>query len=141
MSQQDIENIHAATEAFGRRDAEAVLSLGVHEDAEFKTLIASVEGGEAGVYRGHDGLRQWMRELDEQMEDLGGEVTEVHDLGEGRYLAAGRFFGTGKGSGARFDVPLAWVYVTDDGLLKRFEAHFDRSAALDSLGLEEWPAG
>jgi ketosteroid isomerase-like protein len=139
MSQEDIDRIHSAVEAFARRDAEALLALGVHEDAEFKTLIASVEGGEAGIYRGHDGVRTWMRELDETMEDLGGEVTEVHDLGDGRYLAAGRFFGTGKGSGATFDVPLAWVYMTEDGKLRRFEAHFERGAALESLGLEEWP--
>jgi ketosteroid isomerase-like protein len=139
MSREDVDRIHAAVDAFGRRDAEALLALGVAEDAEFKTLIASVEGGEAGIYRGHDGVRQWMRELDETMDDLGGEVTEVHEVGEGRFLAAGRFFGTGKGSGATFDVPLAWVYILDGGELKRFEAHFDREAALESLGLERWP--
>jgi ketosteroid isomerase-like protein len=136
-----VERIHAAVDAFARRDAETMISLGVREDAEFQTLIASVEGGEAGIYRGHDGLRRWMRELDETMEDLGGEVTEVHDLGDGRYLVAGRFFGKGKESGASFDVPLAWVYLTDEaGDLKRFEAHFDREPALASVGLAEWPA-
>ena len=140
MSQEVVDGIHAAVAAFGRRDADALLALNVREDAEFKTLIASVEGGEAGIYRGHDGLRRWMSELDETMDELGGEVTEVHELGDGRYLAAGRFYGKGKGSGATFDVPLAWVYIVDaEEALIRFEAHFERAAALDSLGLQEWP--
>jgi ketosteroid isomerase-like protein len=141
MAQEDVDRIYSAVDAFARRDAEALISLGVSEDAEFQTLIASVEGGEAGIYRGHDGLRRWMRELDETMEELGGEITEVHDLGDGRYLAAGRFFGKGRESGATFDVPLTWVYLVDDaGDLKRFEAHFDRATALESVGLKEWPS-
>jgi ketosteroid isomerase-like protein len=140
VAQENIDRIYAAVDAFAERDAEALLALGVREDAEFQTLIASVEGGEAGIYQGHDGVRRWMRELDEQMEDLGGEITEVHDLGEGRFLAAGRFFGKGRESGAAFDIQLAWVYITDEqGDLKRFEAHFDRAAALASLGLDSWP--
>jgi ketosteroid isomerase-like protein len=140
VSQELIDQIYNVGEAFGRRDADVLLALGVSEDAEFQTLIASVEGGDAGIYRGHDGLRQWMRELNETMEELGGEVTEVHEIDEQHYLAAGRFFGKGRGSGATFDVPLAWVYITDaEGLLLRFEAHLDRGAALESLGLGDWP--
>jgi ketosteroid isomerase-like protein len=140
MSEEFINRIHASNDAFARRDVEAMISLGMREDVEFQTVIAAMEGGQAGIYRGHDGVRRWMRELDETMEDLKAEITEVHDLGDGRYLLAGRFSGKGKESGASFDFPIAWVYLTDEvENLKRFEAHLDRAAALESVGLEEWP--
>jgi hypothetical protein len=54
----------------------------------------------------------------------------------------GTFHGRGKGSGAEFDVPMAWVYIaeeTEDELLIRYEAYFDREKALESLGLDRWP--
>ena len=58
----------------------------------------------------------------------------------GRYLGAGRFHGRGKGSNAEFDVPMAWVYITeDDELFLRYEAYFEREKALQSLGLDRWP--
>jgi ketosteroid isomerase-like protein len=96
--------------------------------------------GEGGVYHGHEGVRQWRRDLDEEMDDLHGELDELYDLGEGRYLGAGRFRGRGKVSGAEFDVPMAWVYITeDDELLLRYEAYFETQMALESLGLDNWP--
>ena len=76
------------------------------------------------------------------MDDLHGELDELYDLGDGRYLGAGRFHGRGKGSGAEFDVPMAWVYIakeTGDELLVRYEAYFEREKALESLGLDRWP--
>jgi ketosteroid isomerase-like protein len=130
--------IRAAIEAFSRRDVEGILE-GNHPDVVYQTAIAATEG-DAGIYRGHDGVRQWCRDLDEMVDGLEGELKELHDVGDGRYLGAGRFRGRGKGSGAEFDAPMAWVYVIDEeGLLRRYEAYFDRRQALDSVGLEVWP--
>jgi ketosteroid isomerase-like protein len=129
-----------AIEAFNRRDVDAMLSWN-HPDVVYQTAIASMEG-EAGVYHGHEGVRQWSRDLDEAVEDLHGELEELYDLGGGRYLGAGRFHGRGKGSGAEFDVPMAWVYISEetaDELLIRYEAYFEREQALESVGLDSWP--
>ena len=74
------------------------------------------------------------------MDDLHGELDELYDLREGRYLGAGRFRGRGKGSGAESDVPMAWVYITeDDELLLRYEAYFEWQMGPESLGLDHWP--
>ena len=141
MSQEGVERIRLAIEAFNRRDVDAMLR-GNHPDVVYQTAIASMEG-EGGVYYGHEGVRQWSRDLDEAVEGLHGELDEIYDLGDGRYLGAGKFHGRGKGSGAEFDVPMAWVYVTeqsdDEELLVRYEAYFDREKALESLGLDRWP--
>jgi len=138
MSQEGMERIRLAIEAFNRRDVNAMLRWN-HPDVVYQTAIASMEGL-GGVYHGHEGVRQWSRDLDEQMDDLHGELDELYDLGSGRYLGAGRLQGRGKGSSAEFDVPMAWVYITeDDELLLRYEAYFERQMALDSLGLDRWP--
>jgi ketosteroid isomerase-like protein len=138
MSQEGMERIRLAVEAFNRRDVDAMLRWN-HPEVVYQTAIASMEG-EGGVYHGHEGVRQWRRDLDEAMDDLHGELDELYDLGDGRYLGAGRFRGRGKGSGAEFDVPMAWVYITeDDELLLRYEAYFERQMALESLGLDDWP--
>jgi ketosteroid isomerase-like protein len=140
MSEEGMERIRLAIEAFNRRDVDAMLR-GNHPDVVYQTAIASMEG-DAGVYHGHEGVWQWSRDLDEAVEDLHGELEELYDLGGGRYLGAGRFHGRGKGSGAEFDVPMAWVYIseeTEDELLVRYEAYFEREKALNSLGLDRWP--
>ena len=140
MSQEGMERIRLAIEAFNRRDVDAMLRWN-DPDVVYQTAIASMEG-EEGVYHGHEGVRQWNRDLDEAVEDLHGELDELYDLGGGRYLGAGRFHGRGKGSGAEFDVPMAWVYIakeTGDELLVRYEAHIEREKALESLGLDRWP--
>ena len=138
-SQEAMERLRLAIDAFNRRDLDAMLRWN-HPDVVYQTAIASMEG-EEGVYHGHEGVRQWSRDLDEAMEDLHGELHEVYDLGDGRYLGAGRFRGRGKESGAEFDVSMAWVYVNDgDGLLVRYEAHFERDQALASVGLDRWPS-
>jgi ketosteroid isomerase-like protein len=137
MSQDGMERIRRAVDAFNRRDVDALLEWN-HPDIVYQTAIASMEG-EGGVYHGHEGAREWLRDLDDAVEELHGELDELYDLGDGRYLGAGRFHGRGRGSGAEFDVPIAWVYIAEGDLLVRFEAYFEREKALESLGLDRWP--
>jgi len=142
MSEKGMERIRLGIEAFNRRDLDALLRWH-HPNVVYQTAIASMEG-EGGVYHGHEGVRQWSRDLDEAMEGLHGELDELYDLGGGRYLGAGRLHVRGKGSGAEFDVPMAWVYIGEEGgdeLFLRYEAYFEREKALESLGLDRWPDG
>jgi ketosteroid isomerase-like protein len=137
MSQEGMERIRRAVDAFNRRDVDGLLEWN-HPDIVYQTAIASMEG-EGGVYHGHEGAREWLRDLDDAVEGLRGELDELYDLGDGRYLGAGRFHGRGRGSSAEFDVPVAWVYIAEGDLLVRFEAYFEREKALESLGLDRWP--
>ena len=70
---RNIENISGSVEAFNRRDPEAYIAY-VREDYEWRPfLLAGVEGG---VYRGHEGVRQWFANLDEAFESFSLEVSE-----------------------------------------------------------------
>jgi ketosteroid isomerase-like protein len=94
-----VELFHRAVDAFNRRDLDAYLAL--HDaDVEFTPYERAVEG--LGPYHGHDGIRTWWKESLEVLPDLRAEVYEVRDRGD-KTLARGRLYGTGAGSGARFE--------------------------------------
>src|SRR5215204_6158260 len=73
MSQKGMKRIRLGIEAFNRRDLDALLRWH-HPNVVYQTAIASMEG-EGGVYHGHEGIRQWSRDLDEAMEGLTGNWT------------------------------------------------------------------
>ena len=56
MSQENVELLYEANDAFNRRDLDAVLAL-ADSEVEFFPRILELEGG--GPYRGHDGIRRW----------------------------------------------------------------------------------
>ena len=96
MSEENVEIVRRFHDAYAQGDFRTSMSC-FDPDVEFSP--PSFQPG-ASIYHGHEGVRKWSRDLDE-------EVEELHDLGGGRYLGAGRFQGRRKGSGAEFDVPMA----------------------------------
>ena len=60
MSQENVELIQRAFEAFNRRDLDAFLEL-MAPEVEFTPYERALEG--LGPYRGHDGVRTWWEEV------------------------------------------------------------------------------
>jgi SnoaL-like domain len=69
-------------DAFNRRDAEGLVALCDPEVSFHPTPLAGTHGG----YRGHDGLRQWVADLDTSGLDHRVRVREVRRLDERRFL-------------------------------------------------------
>jgi hypothetical protein len=61
-------------------------------------------GQETTVNRGHEGIRQFVRDVDKVLPQLQVRVLEVRDLGE-RLVASGRLRGRGRTSGADIAYP------------------------------------
>jgi ketosteroid isomerase-like protein len=59
MSKENVELYRRGIEAFNRRDLEAFLAL-AHPDVVGISRVLAIEGGS---YRGHDGTREWWKEL------------------------------------------------------------------------------
>jgi hypothetical protein len=57
-------------------------------------------GGEQTVFRGHDGVRQMLRDLNEAFGKIRIEISEIRDLGD-RLVAIGRYRAVGKASAPR----------------------------------------
>ena len=60
--------VKAMFEAFSERDVEGVLAY-AHPDVEFRAVTGD-HAGRTSAYRGHDGLRQYFRDVAEIWDDL-----------------------------------------------------------------------
>jgi ketosteroid isomerase-like protein len=112
--------------AFNQRDAVAIVSLCAPE-MEFLT----VTGGEAGhdaPYRGPDGLREYLADVERVWEALLITPGTVERQGN-RLLASGRVYVRSRELGIR-DMPVAWIWDVEDGLFVRGEVFVDPAEAV-----------
>jgi ketosteroid isomerase-like protein len=132
-SEEGIELLQQALDAFNRRDLDGFIAL-CDPDVEFVSYLARVEGGEP--YRGHDGVRDWWERLLAVFPDVRAEIEDVRDLG-GRTFARWRTHGRGVESDAPMDQTMWQVAEYRHG--KAIEWHFFASEeeALEATGLSE----
>jgi ketosteroid isomerase-like protein len=130
VSQENVEIVQAALEAFNRRDGVGFDRL-LAADAEIVPVRAAIEGV---VFRGVDAGSQYCVAVDERWEDLRWEVEEIRDGGEW-VLALGHIRGRGRDSGAVIDALGAWVAEVRGSRIARFQTFSDRAEALKAVGL------
>ena len=133
MSQENVETVRRGSAAFNSRDVEALLDM-VHPAIEWHPLLPVLLGGEATVYRGHEGVRELLRELDEAFVELRSDLFEVRDLGE-RVLAIGRLWGRGRESGAETESETVWLAEFKNGKVIRVREYLSPEQALEAAGL------
>jgi ketosteroid isomerase-like protein len=128
MSQQNVDAFKRAVDAYNRGDVDAFLSA-FDPAAEWHTLTQAVFGGESTLYRGHEGIRQFVQEVDDALADVRAECAEIRDLGE-RIVAVGQLRGRGRSSGAAAETPIGWVVDFVDGKVIRMRDYLDPEEAL-----------
>jgi ketosteroid isomerase-like protein len=120
--------------AFNRRDADSIVAL-CSEDMEFLAVTGEEIGREA-PYRGREGLREYLADVERVWEELLITPSTVESRG-GLLLVCGRVYLRSRELGIR-DMPAAWIWRVRDGLFDRGEvfadpalaiAHFDRAPA------------
>jgi ketosteroid isomerase-like protein len=134
MSQENGEAFKRAIEAYNRRDVEALL----HEldtEIEWRPVLPVVLGGDATVYRGHDGVRQLLRDLDEVLAERQLDFSDIRDVGD-HVVATGSLRIRGKSSGALSESPFGCVAELKNGKAIRIQTYLDPSEALEHLGRE-----
>ena len=132
MSQENVEAMRAAMDAFNRRDGERFGAL-LSKDVEIVPVRSALEGT---VFRGPDAAAQYCAAVDESWENLRWEIEEIRDGGSW-VLALGRIRGGGRGSGAAIDARAGWVAHFRDGLVRSFHTYADRGKAFEALGPSE----
>ena len=132
MSQENVEVMRAAMEAFNRGDGKAFDGLLV-SDAVVVPVRAALEGT---TYRGPGAGTQYCTAVDQSWENLRWEVEEIRD-GGGWVLALGHIRGKGRDSGAAIDARAGWLAHFREGLIARFQTFADRDQALEAAGLSE----
>jgi ketosteroid isomerase-like protein len=117
-------------------------NLGDHDVLEYAAIDPEIEAHtplsstKGTPYRGHEGVRQWIADIDEQFEEWYSRPEEFIDLGDGRVLVLGDLHMLGRGSGIEFDQPMGWLLSFRDGRLLRYEVFTDPDEARRTAGLE-----
>jgi ketosteroid isomerase-like protein len=135
MSQENVEAFRRVVAAYNRRDIEALLDV-FDPTVETRPLTLTMFGQEATVYRGHQGILQFLRDVDEALSQVLVELFDVRDLGE-RILASGRLRGRGRASGAEIESPVSWIVEFSGGRIVRMRDYLDQREALQAAGLRE----
>jgi ketosteroid isomerase-like protein len=132
MSQENVERMKGAMEAFNERDG-AALDDFLATDAEIVPVRAALEGT---MYRGGDAGTQYCTAVIESWEELRWDVEELRD-GDDWVLALGHIRGQGRDSGVAVDARAGWLANFRDGLITRFQTYANRDDALEAAGLRE----
>ena len=133
MSQENVESNRRVLATFHRRDLDAFLAF-MDPELEFTSRVIPVAGDVH--YRGHDGIREWWKDLLMVFPDFQVEAIEVRDLGEWTVLAA-RVSGHGADSGAPFEQPIWQATQWRDGKVVRWATFDTEAEAVEAAGLSE----
>jgi ketosteroid isomerase-like protein len=98
-------------DAFAARDSDALLEI-VDPQIEFFGPTATVLN-EGRCYRGHEGMRRYLRDVDMLWERLEVEPQKLHEVGS-HVVALGSVRARAK-DGLEIDAPAAWVWRIERG--------------------------
>jgi ketosteroid isomerase-like protein len=124
-----LELIRAAYDAANRQDYEALLPL-IHPDAEARPILGA--NLQADIYRGHEGVKQWLEDLNCDWEVFDSDPVEIVERGE-RVLCRIQVRALGRASGVAIEAEIFHVCTMLDGQIIRLEGFTDREAAVHAL--------
>jgi ketosteroid isomerase-like protein len=133
MSQENVDLVYRASDAFNRRDLEALLAL-ADPEVEAHSRIVELEGG--GPYRGHEGVRKWWKDVFDIAPDLRHEIEQVRDAGD-ITVARLRQRGRGVGSDAPMEQTQWMVTRWRDRKAVWWKVLLSEEEALEAAGLQE----
>jgi ketosteroid isomerase-like protein len=131
MSHEDVEHVRRGVEHW------AGTGKSPWEDLDPEIEVRDFDIPDGGVYRGHDGVGEWLSHFSGVFDDFTFEPREYIDAGHGRVVLLGRILGRGKGSGAPIE-RLDWmVYTVRGGKTVRIEYYGSHDEALRGVRLPD----
>jgi ketosteroid isomerase-like protein len=135
MSQENVEVVRSASEAWSRGGLEAWLKL--FDPAVVWTVRPDLP--DAGVYRGHEGLRQLSGRFEEVLADQWYEPQEFIECGDEFVIVPLHWGGRGRMSGVEVAERQGetWVFTVRNGKIREVREYRHMSEALEAAGLSE----
>jgi ketosteroid isomerase-like protein len=133
MSQEHMDVVRAAFEAWNRRDFDAAVR-DTHEDVELHFIggFADVMGTE---WKGRDGLLRFWREW---FGTIGGDVELERTVEAGeRVVVIGTIEARGEASGAPSTIRFGQVWTFGGGRVVSIDGYYEPHDALEAVGLHE----
>jgi uncharacterized protein len=133
MSEENVEIVRAAYDAFERGDLDAVSQLQAPA-IEWQT---AVEDPDAATHRGRGAVRRYFEGWMESFPGLRADLEECVEAPGDLVLASVWHTGRARASGIDMDWRQWLVYTVKEGLIVRAEEYFNRDEALEAAGLSE----
>src|SRR5918994_2311789 len=130
MSEENVDVVRQAIEAFNSRDRDRLLSL-LDPEIEFRSAV------EQKTYRGHAGMVRSREDIDAVMEEFRIEGDRFLDAGRDRVVHLYRLVGRGAGSGVPVSREVGALWQLRNGKLLKGEVYLDQRQALEAAGLRE----
>jgi uncharacterized protein len=124
MSEQNVEVVRRAFDAFNSRDVEGLVAI-TDPGCEWLPFRAQLEGI---TYRGHEGVRRFVADMDDDWAEFQIHPEQLEDLGE-RVLVMGRVRGRAGVSGVIVNNLGGFVFEVGDGKITRLVSYSDPEAA------------
>ena len=134
MSQQNVEIVRRSVDVFAAGDLDRYCSEFFDPDVEWCT---AAEDPDAATHQGREAFRRYIERWIESFDGLSADAEEYLDAGDDRVFVWFRWTGRGRESGVHADWHLAIVYTMRDGRVVRGDEYFDRTEALETVGLSE----
>lgn len=136
VSQGNVEIVRRIYTEWGRGDYSS--TDWQHPAVEF----VMVDGPNPGSWIGAAGITEGWGDFLSAWQDFRHQADGYHELDDERILVLFHFSGRGKASGVQVEQTggkAAAVFHLRDGKVTRIVLHFDRAAALESVGPTQWP--
>jgi ketosteroid isomerase-like protein len=134
MSQENVELVRRAYDAWNRRDFDAVIAL-IDPEIEWTTIGRPRFIGTEVTYHGHEGVREFWRLLIEPWTEFHIEVEGTRAAGD-LVVAFVRFHGKAR-EGPELEAPFVHLLNIRQSKAVRFRAFDNRAEALEAAGLLE----
>ncbi len=134
MSQENVEIVRRAYDAFSRHDLDAFTEL-TDPDVVFESLIFEAEGG---VFHGHEGVRDFFGKLSEVFgESWRSEITGVEEIGSAFLITESRAVATGDAGGVTVEQTFWQASEVRQGQVVWWKFCRSQAEALEAVGLRE----
>jgi ketosteroid isomerase-like protein len=133
MSQENADVAAEVVEAVAQQNVAHLIEL-TDPEVEWHSVFAAL--GQGGVYRGHDGIRRYIRDLGDVWESMRLNIDQVLSIGA-VVLMVGRLGYRGRGSGVETEAPFGIVAEFRQGRIVYMRAFQEPEQAFLSVGLSE----
>src|SRR2546430_693573 len=118
------EIVRRAVSAYNRRDLTALKAC-MGADVDLRPPVSFLQGR---AYRGHAGIEEWLRDVDESFDGATIDLLETREL-PSCVLALAVFHVRGRGSRVELKTDLGLMIELEDGLITRWQGYLDHSEA------------
>jgi len=122
---ETLEFAREAVRAFNERDVDWVLAHTTPDVEWFPAIVGSVEGNS---FRGHSGIQEMFKLMEEIWEQFNLEPEEIRDLGDG-FLVLAQVRASGK-TGVELEHSMDAVFELRDGKMAKGRSFLNRDEAL-----------